>query len=230
MPAQSSYDLNSRNKVAWDQLYASTGESIWGRAPVGFLARYLPNPSDLPPGEVLDAATGEGRNLPLLLSLGRPLTACDSSAAALEKIPAALRSRVALLECDLGQLPLPDATFAFILLCDVVETLPEPEDVLRELHRLLVPGGRLLVNIPDDDDGISGIEMEPGPDTGAWFYRGRYYFRFYDRPEAETLLRRTGFELLEGEVSAWAEPPHPLFRPALHTHRSLVISGRRPLT
>lgn len=219
-------DLNHHNKSAWDELYASTKESVWGGSPVGFLAQHLPLAAALPPGAVLDAATGEGRNLPPLLGLGRPVTACDASAAALAKIPASLRQRVALVESDLADLPLPSASFGFVLLCDVVETLPEPVAVLRELRRLLVPGGLLLVNIPGDDDGITGIDMEPAEARG-WLYRGRYYYRFYSRAEAEALLVEAGLELVESHVTTWHEEPHPHFRPDAHTHRSLILSARR---
>lgn len=222
-----SAELNNQNKSAWDELYASTSEPVWGDTPVAFLAQHLPRAEALPAGSVLDAATGEGRNLPPLLALGRPVTACDASAAALAKIPAPLRQRVTLVESDLADLPLPAAQFAFVLLCDVVETLPEPIPVLRELHRLLVPGGQILLNIPGDDDGITGIDMQPAGPHG-WLYRGRYYYHFYSRAEAEALLVAAGLEPLERQVTTWSEAPHPHFRQDAHTHRSLILSARRP--
>jgi SAM-dependent methyltransferase len=220
-------NLNQTNKSAWDRLYASTTHSVWGSTPVGFLAEHLPSADKLPPGGVLDAATGEGRNLPPLIALGRPVSASDSSAAALAKIPAPLRQSVTLVESDLAQLPLPDASFAFILLCDVVETLPEPVAVIRELRRLMVPGGLLLVNIPGDDDGIAGIDMQPVQTTG-WLYQGRYYYRFYSRAEAESLLVEAGLELVESRVSTWQEEAHPHYRSEAHTHTSLILTARRP--
>src|SRR4051812_6084470 len=113
-------DLNARNISAWDQLYAATHDSVWGTAPIGFLAHHLPSVGSLPPGDVLDAATGEGRNLPLLLSLGRAVTACDSSPAALAKIPSGVRAQVEAVQCDLANVPARAGRFAFILLSDVV--------------------------------------------------------------------------------------------------------------
>ncbi len=219
--------LNAHNKTAWDLLYASTPKSVWGHKPVGFLIPHLPAPELLPPGDILDAATGEGRNLAPLLALGRPVTATDASASALAKIPADLAARVTRLQCDLAVIPVPDRTFAFVLLSDVVETLPEPAAVLGELRRLLVPGGLLLVNIPGDDDGISGIDMQPAPDR-AWLYRGRYYYKFHSRAEAEALLANAGLELVTVQVIDWEEDAHPEFRSEPHTHRSLVLLARRP--
>jgi SAM-dependent methyltransferase len=53
------------------------------------------------------------------------------------------------LECDLTQrLPLPDGRFETIILSDVLEHIPEPMQLWREMSRLLVPGGKVIVNVP----------------------------------------------------------------------------------
>jgi SAM-dependent methyltransferase len=228
MSASPTLTLSDSNKSAWDQLYASTTELIWGREPIGFLPRLLPPASALPPGPVLDAAAGEGRNLPVLLALGRPVTACDASPAALAKIPAALRERVTTRVCDLTQPNGAAGQFALILLSDAVETLPEPEPVLAELSRLLVPGGFLLANVPALDDGVAGVNMQPAPD-GGWLYRGRYYYHFYTQGAAEALFLAAGLELVASDDCVWEEAPHPHFREATHRHHSRVLLGRRPL-
>lgn len=51
---------------------------------------------------------------------------------------------------DLDQLPLPfaDGTFEYILAQDVLEHLADPVATLRELHRILKPGGRLRIRVP----------------------------------------------------------------------------------
>jgi SAM-dependent methyltransferase len=51
--------------------------------------------------------------------------------------------------CDLGEpLPFGDAAFDTIILSDVLEHVPEPALLWREMARLLAPGGQLLVNVP----------------------------------------------------------------------------------
>jgi len=53
------------------------------------------------------------------------------------------------LECDLSaRLPFPDASFDTVILSDVLEHIPEPMALWREIDRLLVPGGVLLMNVP----------------------------------------------------------------------------------
>jgi SAM-dependent methyltransferase len=50
---------------------------------------------------------------------------------------------------DLAEpLPFADGSFETILLTDVLEHLPEPERLWSEVARLLVPGGKLILNVP----------------------------------------------------------------------------------
>ena len=53
------------------------------------------------------------------------------------------------LPCDLSQpLPFDDARFDTIVLSDVLEHMPEPELVWREMTRVLRPGGKVIMNVP----------------------------------------------------------------------------------
>jgi SAM-dependent methyltransferase len=48
----------------------------------------------------------------------------------------------------LHELPVPDGRFDAILCTEVLEHVPNPHEVLAELHRVLVPGGRLWLTVP----------------------------------------------------------------------------------
>ena len=51
--------------------------------------------------------------------------------------------------CDLSQpLPFEDARFDTIVLSDVLEHMPEPELLWREMTRVLKPGGKVIMNVP----------------------------------------------------------------------------------
>jgi SAM-dependent methyltransferase len=50
--------------------------------------------------------------------------------------------------CDLARIPVADARFDHVLLTQVLEHIPEPPVVLRELHRVLQPGGTLWLTAP----------------------------------------------------------------------------------
>jgi len=52
-------------------------------------------------------------------------------------------------EVDLTRpLPFTDGSFDTILLSDVLEHIPVPEQLCREMARVLAPGGKLLMNVP----------------------------------------------------------------------------------
>jgi SAM-dependent methyltransferase len=52
-------------------------------------------------------------------------------------------------QCDLSApLPFDDASFDTIILSDVLEHVPDPALLWREMARLLVPGGKLIMNVP----------------------------------------------------------------------------------
>lgn len=220
-------DATGRNIAAWDTLYGSTPHLVWGSQPIGFLQEFLPQIARLKPRDrILDAATGEGRNLPALSRLGGRLYACDASEQALRKIPAELRANVEMVACDLRKLPFADGFFRLILLSDVVETLPEVEAPMKEIARVLAPGGLLLCNIPGFEDSIAGVNMEP-LGHGAFLYAGRYFYHFFSEDEARKLLEKHGLIVRKTGLCRWEEEAHPEFRSVSHLHVSRVFLAER---
>lgn len=225
-PLSGSFDpqrQNQANKQAWNELYASTSNFVWGSGTAGFLEEFL-RPEITRGrsfGRVLDAGTGEGRNLPFLRRVADTLAACDASEAALAKVPPDLKPHVHLVHCDLASTPFAAASFDFILLCDTVETLPNPGAVLREMRRILAPGGALVCNIPGPEGDVAGIDMvEIGRDE--YLYRGRYFYRFFRDEEVSELLANAGWQVARAETMTWTEPAHPGFRAEPHQHCSRV--------
>lgn len=86
------------------------------------------------------------------------------------------------VECDLSKrLPFDNASFDTVILSDVLEHLPEPDSLWRELARILAPGGRLLMNVP---------YFYPLHEVPFDFYR-------YSRFALERFARESGFEIIE---------------------------------
>ncbi len=53
------------------------------------------------------------------------------------------------LNCDLSRdLPFKSAEFDTIILSDVLEHIPTPDNLCNEVGRMLAPGGKLLLNVP----------------------------------------------------------------------------------
>lgn len=212
---------------AWDRLYSHTSSQVWGK-PAPFVVELIKElRRDLTPeSHVLDAGTGEGRHLPLLVSTGAGVFACDASCNALHKVPSSIREAVKIEICELSQTPFKNAFFDLILMNDVFETLPDPGIVLEEMHRLLSPSGRLICNIPDESDGVSHNHMTPLPD-GGYLYNDQYYYRFWEQDDAIALFNQHNLEILTNKTYTWQEEPHPAFRNEPHSHTSRVLVAQR---
>jgi demethylmenaquinone methyltransferase/2-methoxy-6-polyprenyl-1,4-benzoquinol methylase len=103
---------------------------------------------------ILDAACGNGRYSRFLLRQADPdarISAFDLSLAMLKRARARLHSdRVSYAVADLTRLPYATAAFDAVVCGWVLEHLPDPRSGLRELARVLQPGGRLLLLSTED--------------------------------------------------------------------------------
>jgi len=96
-----------------------------------------------PRARLLDVGTGTGRISIPLLERGLDLIGCDLSPKMLsrlqEKYPAA---RIA--QADASYLPFPSDHFEFVMTVHILHLIPSWRDVLREISRVLQPGGAYL--------------------------------------------------------------------------------------
>jgi SAM-dependent methyltransferase len=116
-------------------------------------------------------------------------------------------------ECDLGREPLPfaDNSFDFATYTDVVEHHPfSPKRVLAEIHRILVPGGRLILATPNHASIYNRIKLLFGAsvnDNFDYFFNTNADAQTYDghhreftRAEIRSALEQTNFRVLECRV------------------------------
>jgi SAM-dependent methyltransferase len=100
-------------------------------------------------------------------------------------------------------IPYPDAFFDGVLLLDVLEHLLDEKAVLQEIHRVLRPGGFLVVSVPNDGllagwDSLNVYrkmfgDRRPAPtDDPSWTISPQH--RHY-RVEQLSALAGTGFQL-----------------------------------
>lgn len=102
---------------------------------------------DLPPGKLFDIGCGDGRFLHRMQSRGWSVAGVDPDADAVETA----RSRYGLSahQGELPELKLDRDTFDAVTMNHVLEHVSEPVGLLKETHRILKPGGRLVVVTPN---------------------------------------------------------------------------------
>jgi SAM-dependent methyltransferase len=94
---------------------------------------------------LLDAGCGSGRNMVDLQHYG-PVTGIELSPPSVQAARA--RGVGEVIEGSVLEMPFPQDTFELAVSLDVIEHLEDDVAALRELRRVVAPGGRLLVTVP----------------------------------------------------------------------------------
>jgi len=168
------------------------------RAIIGQLLDRIISPSH-PPLQLLDLGCGTGANLPFLceyLGADSRVTALDYSPLALNFARTATRELpVSLLRGDALKLPFPDASFDIVSMLDVLEHLRDDSMAAQEIHRVLRPGGHLVLSVP------AYKKLWSRHDEALQHYRR------YERLELQQLLKRHHFQIRH---LSFAMSPMPL--------------------
>ena len=93
---------------------------------------------------LLDLGGGTGHQMAELRERGFEVTGVDGSAEMLEHARAN-NPQAEIHQADVGELPLPDASFDYLLSIEVLRYLEAPERAVAEMARVLRPGGMALV-------------------------------------------------------------------------------------
>ncbi|MGB0466703.1 MAG: class I SAM-dependent methyltransferase [Pontibacterium sp.] len=177
-------------------------------------------------GQVLELGSGTGANfrfydteLNQLWALEPETPVMALAEQARQALPKADKEKIQLICGDGHHLPFPDHTMDTVICCLVLCTVPEPERMLAEVHRVLKPQGQLLV--------FEHVEADKhSPRLLRWQHRLNPIWRQFScgceliRPTRQT-IEQAGFRF-----EALNEHRHPAF-PALVS--PIILGSARPV-
>lgn len=137
-------------------------------------------------GRLLEIGCGNGEFLSLAETAGWQVTGVEYSAVACETA----RSRVkngAVICGELKAANLPGDQFDLCVISDVLEHIRSPLDFLREIHRVLQPGGTLFVATPSMDSWSARFLRQ------KWMEFKAEHLVYFDQQTLQTALFKTGF-------------------------------------
>ncbi|MFN8709798.1 MAG: methyltransferase domain-containing protein [Planctomyces sp.] len=164
-------------------------------------------------GRVLDVGCGRGITLGALADSGFETHGFEVSTHAVQGIDQRVQTRIAN---SLNEAQYPDQYFDGIIIWHVLEHVQNPKSVLSEARRILKPGGRIIVAVPN----FSSLQSRwSGP---AWFHLDppRHLFHF-PLSALENLLQECGFECQSSHHFSLRQNPFGWIQSALNKLRWL---------
>jgi ubiquinone/menaquinone biosynthesis C-methylase UbiE len=232
-------DNSSRDAAAvamWDDAYdpaqLKDDENLWGDPPVPYAAVAADLFKANQAAVVVDLPCGDGRNLAALSAGTSILLGGDTSVNAMAiagrtAARAGVAAKTVFIRMDAFDTGLLDNSIDGIFCWDLLGHLTNVKDALRELYRVIRPGGVIVANMwTMNDCQTSDPDIRQ---TGPKEYVDHFgfYCKFYDADDLDALLRAVGMSAESVVVSSWTEPAHANYRTYTHDHESLVFTIRK---
>ena len=157
----------------------------WFEARRRILDTFIARRADLPrAARILEVGAGTGHNFPILSKYGR-LDAVELDAPA--RALASQRLGHAVVDAALPDLHgIDSGTYDMVALLDVLEHVEDDHTALEGLHRVLKPGGKLLLTVP----------------AYPWMWskhdEAHHHFRRYTRPALDRIAAQHGWKRVHG--------------------------------
>jgi SAM-dependent methyltransferase len=140
-----------------------------------------------PPAALLEIGCGSGNFLLQAANRGYDVTGVEYSPYACERARTTLGGVGRVITGDISVLAGESHRYAVCVLCDVIEHVRDPQAFLREVRRLLLPGGHVLVVTPSIDSWSARL-------LGTrWMEFKAEHLYYYAPATIERELRTAGF-------------------------------------
>jgi ubiquinone/menaquinone biosynthesis C-methylase UbiE len=167
----------------YDDWYRLETHHWWFMGRGSLFLRLLDRHLDGGSKRILDVGCGTGNNIRRLGKYGRVI-GLDPSSAALDYCRARLEGSAGLSAGTMARLPFANASFDVVTAWDVLEHDADPDTCIREVRRVLKPGGIFFASVPayrfmwGDHDRVA------------------HHYKRYGRNELRKLLRGAGFQIV----------------------------------
>jgi 2-polyprenyl-3-methyl-5-hydroxy-6-metoxy-1,4-benzoquinol methylase len=192
-------------------------------------------------GRVLDVGCSPGHLSMALVKAGFDVQGLDLNPIWLEKYAPGWAERLRITHTNLEQdpLPFPGDSFDLVIFTEVLEhiAITDPTVILREIRRVLRPGGRMLLSTPNVANLSNVVALIQGENV---FWPPEIFYGSVDRHNREyvpaellRLIERAGFSRhVLGYMNTWSNWHHitgPLFHRLLDGSERAERIARHPL-
>lgn len=203
-------------KTKLEYLLANTGDMALKRRARRIIEELSPKPGE----KIIDIGCGDGYYLHLLANLGvskLQLVGTDSDVNGLNKTRDNLAGKkVKILPGDLmAKLPFANASVDKAVMSEVAEHLPDDVRGLREVRRILKPGGTLCLTVPhanypflwDPLNWLLKHLLRTHITSGFWAGIWNQHLRLYTPAQIKKVVERSGFKVEKLEsLTCWCLP------------------------
>lgn len=191
-------------KHHWDEFWKKSPDADEVYDNEGRVSRHFAEVGSFEGLKVLEVGAGTGRDGIYMAGQGASVVSLDYSPASLDMISSQLSGDEDVSLCcgDAFALPFPDGTFDLVFHQGLLEHFRNPEDMVREHHRVLKKGGYILVDVPQRYHYYTPLK-HLFIAAGRWFAGWETEF---SAGQLERLLERSSFEVVK-TYGEWLNPP-----------------------
>ncbi len=156
-------------------------------------------------GRVIDYGCGPGFLIRELLERGISCEGLDFSKESVKEVNSQFGDHALFRGAqEINTFPssVPDGSVDIVFAVEVLEHLLDDqlEPTLRELYRLLKPGGHIVITAPNNED--LGLHTVVCPDCGAMFHRWQHV-RSFSAQSLKALMNKPGFDVTKCDQTAF---------------------------